>query len=62
MALIELQSVLRAGRVLGNPETELISWAELMRDKPLILFVLRLPLFFFCHFPPKKRMSSPKTT
>jgi hypothetical protein len=23
---------------------------------------LLLPLFFFCHFPPKNRMSSPQTT
>ena len=29
--------------------------------KRLILLLLQLPLFFFCHFPPKNRMSIPKT-
>jgi hypothetical protein len=30
--------------------------------KHLILLTLRRPSFFFCHFLPKNRMSSPKTT
>jgi hypothetical protein len=31
-------------------------------DKRFILLMLLAPLFFFCHFPPKNRMSSPKAT
>jgi hypothetical protein len=31
-------------------------------EKPFILLALQLLSFFFCHFLPKNRLSSPKTT
>jgi hypothetical protein len=41
-----------------NPGTE----SPRQNAKPLNQLSLLLQSFFFCHFPPKNRMSSPKTT
>jgi hypothetical protein len=39
-----------------------IRFSTVLSQKQLIPLSLRSPQFIFRHFPPKKRMSSPKTT